>query len=143
MFNERESLKEQTQFSFKFKITRTTSNNQKMKICTVTVLIFVSVHLFLNVEGTNGSVIKNDADKEDIKSSVVLVKPASMTDAQYTKFMKQVDGKDMTDEQKLKWWEKVQNWWSKLMGIVKDVGAIAAVVSAVVKVGSIVASAFG
>lgn len=116
-----------------------------MKISTVSILIFVSIHLFLNVEGTNGSVIKNgsEEEKEDLKSSVVLVKPASMTDAQYTKFMKQIDGKDMTDEQKLQWWEKIQNWWSRLMGIVKDVGAIAAVVSAVVKVGSIVASAFG
>ena len=114
-----------------------------MKFSIVTILIIVLVNLFL-VEGTNGSVIKQDGTTENKEDSpVVLVKPASMTDSQYTKLMKQVDGKNLTDEQRVQWWEKVQKWWSRLMGIVKDVGAIAAVVSALVKVGSIVASAFG
>ena len=113
-----------------------------MKISIVTIFILVSINLFL-VEGTNGSVIKVNGTEEDDKSPVVLVKPASMTDAQYSKLMKQVDGKNLTDEQRVQWWEKVQKWWSRLMGIVKDVGAIAAVVSAIAKVGSIVASAFG
>lgn len=112
-----------------------------MKFSFVTILVLVSINLFL-VEGTNGSVIKQDGTEKK-EESVVLVKPASMTDAQYTKLMKQVDGKNLTEEQRVQWWEKVQKWWSRLMGIVKDVGAIAAVVSAVVKVSSIVASAFG
>lgn len=113
-----------------------------MKVTIVTVLICtISTNLLL-AEVSNGSVIKSDDDNKGADSPVVLVKPSSMTDDQYNKLMKQIDGKPLTDQQRLQWWEKVQNWWSKLMGIVKDVGAIAAVVHAVVKVGSILASAF-